>query len=443
MGLTIVGLGREKGDLTLSAVAALKKADAVFLRTEKTSSAKTLAEHGVTFKSFDDLYDKTRSFSGLTKKIVSELRRAAKEYPEVVYAVDGAVSEDLSSAELVKKIKNVGIIEGVSKVSFLAAKCGLSGKGYSALSAYDRFPDALSLPVIIYDLDSKMLASAVKLSVFERVGEEVPVYLYIGGLIREIRSYEIDRFDGYDYSTALVIKDIPLVEKERFSVGDLYDILYVLRGENGCPWDRVQTKESIRENLIEESYELVDAINCNDDDKMLEEIGDVLMQVAFHTVFAEERGAFTRNDVVSALCTKLITRHTHVFGNDSAKDDSSALALWNKNKQKEKGYTNVYEYVSAVPKNFPACMRAEKTFKRAKSEGVKTCDCSPDDIKRLAEKLSDSADRAKAAGEFLYAAVALAKNAGVNAEQALADHIETVLRKLADLSIGKKSDDET
>ena len=221
-----------------------------------------------------------------------------------------------------------------------------------------------------------------------------------------------------------------LIKKERFTLSDLYVILYILRSENGCPWDKVQTKESIRENMIEEAYELVDAINCNDDEKIQEEIGDVLMQAAFHTVFAEERGAFTRSDVISALCTKLITRHTHVFGKDKVADDQSALALWNKNKQKEKGMHSPYEYVSAVPSNFPACLRAEKTFKRALSSGIVTTDCSPDSIKELAERLEFSDNKEEAAGALLYAAVAAVKNSGVSAEQALADYIGGFLSRL-------------
>ena len=431
MSLILLGLGRNKNDLTLAAVEALKSSDVVFLRTANTPSSDFLREENIKYESFDSLYESCRSFDAMKKRIVSRVKKALKENATVVYAVDGAVSEDLSCAALVRSVKDIQIIEGVSKISYALAACGVSGKGYTALSAYDiKGFENFTYPLVIFDLDSKLLASAWKLKIFDLIGEEVPVKLLIGGLLKKIKAYEIDNFEGYDYSTVLVIEGEELIKKERFVLSDLYDILYILRSENGCPWDKVQTKESIRENMIEEAYELVDAINCNDDDKIQEEIGDVLMQAAFHTVFAEERGAFTRSDVLSALCQKLITRHTHVFGEDKVKDDQSALALWNKNKQKEKGMKSAYEYVSAVPSNFPACLRAEKTFKRSLASGIVTVDASPESIKELAEKLAVADKKDEAAGALLYAAVAAVKNSGVSAEQALADYVGGYLSRL-------------
>lgn len=431
MSLILLGLGRNKNDLTLAAVDALKNADKVFLRTENTPSSDYLREENIAYESFDGLYESCRSFDRMTKAIVTSVKKAMKSFSSVVYAVDGAVSEDLSCAALVKSVKDVKVIEGVSKISYALSACGVSGKGYTALSAYDLESfENFTYPLVVFDLDSKLLASAWKLRIFDLIGEEVPVKLLIGGLLKKIEAYEIDNFEGYDYSTVLVIEGKELIKKERFVLSDLYDILYILRSENGCPWDKVQTKESIRENLIEEAYELVDAINCNDDEKIREEIGDVLMQAAFHTVFAEERGAFTRNDVVTELCRKLITRHTHVFGEDKVKDDQSALALWNKNKQKEKGMSNAFDYVSAVPQNFPGCLRAEKTFKRSMVSGFKTADTSPDSIKELVENLASAEDKTIAAGKLLYSTVAAVKQAGVSAEQALADYIDGYLKRL-------------
>ena len=150
------------------------------------------------------------------------------------------------------------------------------------------------------------------------------------------------------------------------------EILRILRGENGCPWDRVQTKESILKNLIEECYELVDAIKLDD-----EEIGDNFMQCSFHSLFAEERNAFTLSDIFTGVCTKLITRHTHIFGADKANNDEDALNVWEKNKEVEKNITSVTQNLKDVPTVFPALMRAQKVYKRA-YKGLKLKDSKED-----------------------------------------------------------------
>ena len=428
MGLTLVGLGTCGEDISLSAINAIKKADKVFLRTEKTPSANYLKENGIPFKSFDDLYESCRSFDALKNRMTAEIKRAVKAGENVVFAVDGAVSEDLTCAELMR-VKGTLLIEGTSKAGKAIALCGLSGKGWTAVSAYEKSLGNFSYPLVVFDLDSKLTASEWKIRLFDRVGEETPVYLIIGGEVKKLPLYEIDNFDGFDYSTILVIEGAELTEKERFELNDLYDILYILRSPDGCPWDSVQTPLTIRKNLIEEAYEAVDAINSGDDDKMLEEIGDVLMQVAFHTVFAEERGAFDRTDVISELCKKLITRHTHVFGKDSAKDDASALELWDKNKQKEKGFSGASDYVSAIPSSFPACMRAEKTFKRAKKSGVKF-DLSKDVIAEMLAELPAASDKEAFAGKLLFLVTAYVFASGVSAEEALAGFVDTFLKKL-------------
>ena len=439
MGLTLVGLGINSGDLSVAAFEAIKSADAVFLRTDKTRSASFLKENKIAYGSFDDLYEKYRSFERMTAAMVRAVKAALKSFANVVYAVDGALSED-NAAKKLACIRGVRVFEGASKAGNALALCSAPQTGFTAVSAYEKDLRDLSFPLVVYDLDSKLSASAWKLKLFDLVGEELPVKLLIGGDIKKIPLYEIDNFEGYDYSTVLVVEGAPLTKKERFTISDLYDILYILRSPKGCPWDREQTIRSIRRNMIEEAYELVDAIDSGDDDKMKEEIGDVLMQVAFHTVFAEERGAFDRTDVVSELCRKLIDRHTHVFGGDEARDGASALEVWDKNKQKEKGYESAFDYVSALPKVFPAAMRAEKTYKRSKKKGFVYGSCSAKDIGALAGELTQSSDKEEAAGALMYAAVAFVKEQGVSAEDALAKFIDEYLLKLraVEIAVGAK-----
>ncbi len=132
------------------------------------------------------------------------------------------------------------------------------------------------------------------------------------------------------------MKNYDKIKKENYTLANLIEILQILRAPDGCPWDRAQTHTSVIGNLIEECYEVVDAIECNSDDKLQEELGDVLMQVAFHVVLAEERKAFVMQDVINTLCNKLIYRHSFVFGEDSANSAYEALEFWEKNKKIEK-----------------------------------------------------------------------------------------------------------
>ena len=142
-----------------------------------------------------------------------------------------------------------------------------------------------------------------------------------------------------------------------------------LRGENGCPWDKVQTHQSIKKSMIEECYEAIDALDSGDDHAFANELGDVLLQVVFHARIAEERGAFDFDDVVNEICTKLITRHTHVFGKDNAVSAEEALGQWEKNKKKEKNLDSYTAMLEDVPHYLPALMRSEKIQKKAGSVG--------------------------------------------------------------------------
>ena len=154
-------------------------------------------------------------------------------------------------------------------------------------------------------------------------------------------------------------------QKEHYTADDLLAILAILRDpENGCPWDKVQTHTSIRMNFLEEAYEAVDAIDLDDPELLCEELGDVLMQVGFHTQIEQEAGRFTWQQVCDGVCRKLIDRHPHIFGGDTSIKDWDAL------KNKEKGRVTLQDDLDSVPKALPALMRAAKLQKRAARGGV-------------------------------------------------------------------------
>lgn len=224
--------------------------------------------------------------------------------------------------------------------------------------------------------------------------------------------------------------------KEQYTIDDLFEILTILRGENGCPWDRVQTHESIKKNMIEECYEAVDALDNGSDKDFANELGDVLLQVAFHAQLAKERGAFSFDDVLNELCTKLITRHTHVFGNDKADSADEALTSWEKNKKKEKKLDTYTEVLKDVPNYLPALMRAEKIQKKAGDTGFDWTDIN--DVYDKIEEEIDEVRQAKTAeereeelGDLLFSVVNLGRFLKVNSETALTNASNKFIRRFA------------
>ena len=217
------------------------------------------------------------------------------------------------------------------------------------------------------------------------------------------------------------------MHRDRYDFSDLEELMRLLRAPGGCPWDRAQTPESIKSNMIEEAYELVDAIERNDTDGMEEETGDVLLQAAFHSVMQEERGEFTGTDALTRVVKKLIFRHSHIFGKDKAKNEGEALKVWERNKEKEKGQETVGETLLAVPKNFPACMRAQKIGKRASKCGfdflssVSASEKIWEEVQEMVDcqMAGDEAGTFYEAGDVLFAAVNTVRLAGVDAEEAL------------------------
>lgn len=170
--------------------------------------------------------------------------------------------------------------------------------------------------------------------------------------------------------------------KDRYSDGDLVNVMDRLTGENGCPWDRTQTHESIRVNAIEEAYELSEAIDSRDLENLKEETGDLMLQAVFHANIAERSGEFTRLDVIDALVRKLVGRHTHIFGSDKAVNADEALRHWEAAKAKEKHAEDLSVQLSRIPDSFPALIKAQKTVKKLVKNGLVN-DCKEISVRDL------------------------------------------------------------
>lgn len=217
--------------------------------------------------------------------------------------------------------------------------------------------------------------------------------------------------------------------KDKYTIEDLLAIIRRLREPDGCPWDKVQTHQSIKKSLIEETYEAIDALDFGTDHDFANELGDVLLQVAFHAVLADERNAFDFDDILKEVCDKLITRHTHVFGSDHAGNVEESLLNWEKQKKKEKKISTYAGVLKDVPSYLPALMRAEKIQKKARGFGF-DWDNINDVYKKVDEEINevkeamDEGDEAhirEEYGDLLFAVVNLGRFLGTDPETALAN----------------------
>ena len=208
--------------------------------------------------------------------------------------------------------------------------------------------------------------------------------------------------------------------KNFYTVQDLMEIVRILRGPGGCPWDQGQTHESIRRDFLEEAYEVVEAIDRRDPANLKEELGDVLLQVAFHTVLEEEQGGMTLDEVADGVCKKLIYRHPHVFGETTVSGTEEVLSNWEKLKQVEKDQKSATDTLEAVARALPALWRAEKVQKKAQKAGYSWPDPQglTEELARRVEQLRRG-DMEQGLGGLLFAAVNLARQQQLDPEVTL------------------------
>ena len=213
--------------------------------------------------------------------------------------------------------------------------------------------------------------------------------------------------------------------KDKYTLEDFRTIMAILRGEDGCPWDKVQTHESIQRDLLEEAYETVTAIDAGDMENLQEELGDLQMQVLFHARIEEEKGGFTFDDVCDGACKKLIRRHPHVFGKLELDTPEEVLVTWDEVKRQEKAQTSTSEAMKSVAAGLPALWRAEKVQKKAKKEGFDWPDWRgardklSEELGELDEAIEKGERVEEELGDVLAAAVNLARLLKIDPEKAL------------------------
>lgn len=435
--ITLIGLGVKQDDLSISAKLALDGAIKIMARTASGEAYKSLAGYEVEY--LDGVFMRSRNFDTLNKNLAEKVLKAAK-YGDVIYCVDGAVSEDEACKIILNKKRDVKVLEGVSKISLIKNTARMRSSAVCALSAYEVEKLKSCSAAVVYDIDDFYASTKVKEILTNLFGEETECTFVRGSSAKKIKIYEIDRQTEYGADCAVAVEESEFLSKDRYDFADLEQLIRILRAPGGCPWDRVQTNQSICRNMIEEAYELVDAINRDDDDGIEEECGDVLLQAAFHAVLKQEQGVFNGNDAITRVVKKLIFRHSHIFGNDKATDESSALNVWEKNKAEEKNQSTFGEKVLAVPTNFPACMRAQKVGKRAAKSGmdflssVSASEKLEEEVRELLNALvADDKDAVfEEAGDVLFAAVNTCRLAGVDCEDALSAATDKFVKRFVE-----------
>ena len=222
---------------------------------------------------------------------------------------------------------------------------------------------------------------------------------------------------------------------DRYDLDDLRRIMTLLRSPEGCPWDREQTHQSIRRDMLEEAYEVAEAIDNHDPIGLKEELGDVLFQVVFHARMAEEQGQFTFDDVVDGVAQKMVYRHPHVFGTAHADSTDQALTTWDAQKQEEKGQKTVGDALDGVARSLPALMRAEKIQKKAQKAGFDWDNIDPvldkisEETAELRTAIREQSNVEEELGDLLFAVVKAGRFLGLDSELVLHAACEKFIRR--------------
>ena len=449
--LKIMGLGPGAYEaLTIGALKELKNNKNIYFRTEKHPTVDFLKDEGIKFESYDHAYEKYDSFDDVYKYIAEDLITKIKDDEDLIYAVPGhPLVAEKSVVNLIELCKENNIqYEVLPAVSFVDAMMEALQvdpiEGVKIIDAFDMKNQILDKHVgtIITQVYNNFIASEVKLRLLEGYEDDTEIIFVraagVEGLesIRKIPLYELDWQEDIDYLTSIYIpKD--LGNKKDFQ--DLLDIIETLRNPGGCPWDREQTHESLKSALLGECYEVIDAIENEDEDALIEELGDVLLQVVFHASIGKEDGYFDIMDVIGGISNKMINRHPHVFGNEKANTSEQVLVNWDEIKKEEKGIKTLTEEMQNIAKSLPATTRAYKVQKKAKKVGFDWDDvnCAMDKVKEELNEIKevynceDKSIIEGEVGDLLFACINVARFLEVDGELALDKTIKKFIKRFS------------
>lgn len=441
MEITIIGLG--PGDsqmITRQAWEILLEADTVYLRTERHPVVPELPEQ-TRFVSFDRFYETCTEFSAVYEEIVDELLRLARAGDEdgshIVYAVPGhpmvgesTVSALISAARVhgltIKIVPGLSFVEPVLTALGLDALDGLQLFDAIEVAQYNHPPLSSEMPLLLGQVFNRMLASELKLALMNLYPDEHEVMLVHNAgmaslMIENLPLYSIDRSDNLTHLTCLFVPPLPFTN----TLQTFAETVAILRGPNGCPWDQEQTHQSLRNGFLEETSEVLTALDEEDHEALCEELGDVLYHLVMQAQIASELGEFKLADVISGIDKKLKHRHPHVWGDLEVEDSKEVIRNWEFIKDREKtGVSKKTSLLDNVPTSLPALARAQKIQDRVKRIGFDWPSITGVEGK-IQEEISElkSADsqeeRRYEFGDLLFAVVNWARWLDIDAEAAL------------------------
>ncbi|PWH17667.1 MAG: nucleoside triphosphate pyrophosphohydrolase [Anaerolineae bacterium] len=436
--ITILGLG--PGDpllLTRQVWELLGQVNEIYVRTQRHPALGSFPAH-LRIHSFDYLYNRSESFEAVYQQIVEQVLQLGRRPQGVVYAVPGHpfVAEATTPAILrlaQEEGLSVQVLEGISFIEPVLTALAIDPLPNLlildaleiAASHVPQFPP--NLPVLIAQLYSRQVAADVKLTLLEVYPPDHPVRLiHQAGTsavkVEELNLYEIDRSPAIDWMTSLYL---PALARET-SFEAFQEVVAHLRSPEGCPWDREQDHQTLKPYLLEEAYELVEAIDQQNAAAMQEELGDLLLQVVLHAQIANEEGDFGMKDVLVGIHRKLVSRHPHVFGEVSVKDSSEVLRNWEtlKAEERRKNGEEQKGILDGIPKALPALIQAQEYQKRAARVGFDWSNVEGV-LHKVQEELRElmaakgSNDQAAEFGDILFSLVNLARWLNIDAESAL------------------------
>ena len=442
-GITIIGLGPgDPGLLTEAALSAMGEINTVFLRTEQHPVVPWLKARGLEFKTFDYLYNEAPDFQWVYRQI-ADIVMGQGQRGQVVYAVPGhpLVAEESVSLILKQCPKDlIKIIPGVSFLDVMFSALEIDPTGglnvVDGLRLGEQRPDP-AVPVIVTQVYNRLVASEIKLNLMDYYpGEHQVIMIRAAGVpgqekIEKCPLFAMDRLDWIDHLTSLYL---PAAGRQnihiKYPMDPLVDVMNTLRSENGCPWDREQNHLSLRKYLLEETYEVLEALEKGEMYNICEELGDLLLQIVFHSQIASEGGFFDINDVVNSITEKMIRRHPHVFGSVKVDSSQQVLVNWAAIKEMEKDGLKRKSILSGVGKGMPALPRAQKIQSVAARVGFDwpdykgALDKVHEEMAELQEAIEGHRDQVEQEmGDVIFAAVNLARLLGVDAEVALASTV--------------------
>ncbi|WP_419954817.1 nucleoside triphosphate pyrophosphohydrolase [Neobacillus niacini] len=451
MGKTIEILGLGAGDLEqlpFGVYKKLMKANHVYLRTKEHPVIPELVKEGLGFTSFDSIYEKHDQFEEVYQEIVQNLLEKAKT-EQVIYAVPGHPLVAEKTVQLLledgpKEDVDIIIGGGQSFIDAIFQSLKIDPiDGFQLLDGTLLKSSQLQLDqhIFISQVYDQFVASNTKLTLMERLPDDYEVVIVRAAgsrneHIERVPLYELDRKVTLDNLTSVYV---PPVEDEQIMLKNfskLREIIAVLRGPNGCPWDKEQTHESLKKYLIEETFEVIEAIDSGDIDHVIEELGDVLLQVMLHAQIGEDDGYFAIEDVIEVLSEKMIRRHPHVFGDVQAEDSKEVLRNWQEIKKQEKG-ENESSLLEGISKSMPNIMRAYEIQKKAAKVGFDWQEITPA-LEKVKEELEEfeieihkkNLIHAKREfGDILFAFVNVARFLDIHPEEALFETNQKFIRR--------------